>query len=118
MASLAQQFAELDLAAELRALKSWLVAHDMLPLKGRVGPRRRVRSWMVMGDRIAAKRRDNGSQVRPPELYAPGVQESLAVKQARQEFEAGKLGPENIAARLQVLKQQAQRKRQGMEGAP
>ena len=57
MDSLAETYGQLDLAKELRKLKVWAQAKGILPLKGQVGPRQRVRRWMQNADRYSAEDR-------------------------------------------------------------
>lgn len=60
MAALAEAYGQLDLAAEVRAMKAWLASNDLLPLKGVTGPRNRVRNWMKKADQYGRERRADG----------------------------------------------------------
>ena len=54
--SLAEEHPKLDLAHEIRKLRSWLAAKGLLPLTGESRPRTRVRNWMQTAEEIAARK--------------------------------------------------------------
>ncbi len=64
MDSLAEAYSQLDLAAQLREMKTWLAARDRLPLRGQAGPRSQVRNWMRKGDEFAASRGGRSGEAR------------------------------------------------------
>lgn len=62
MDALAEAYGQLDLAQELRKLKTWLASKGLLPVKGQAGPRKRVRNWMGKADEFGQNDRGNSGQ--------------------------------------------------------
>ena len=56
MATLADAYPRIDIAAEIPRLKAWALSRDMLPLRGKRGPRQRLRNWISNAEEFAGRR--------------------------------------------------------------
>jgi len=85
--TLAGTYGQLDLAKELQKLKAWLIAKNMLPLKGQSGPRQRIRRWMQKADEFSG----GADAARPrivPATETGDLQSAESLRRSRERVEA------------------------------